>query len=172
MKTVLSHQIVDIPEDVHSKVTVEGPRGTLWRDFKHIRGELSLLAKIKKRSHVDKWLGNKELAPTGTICSSSEPNQGCYVGFLLQDNTCVILLRHQHRYSGEGSRSLSPVALSGSEAPRHFRPRLGSATGPPPPRHGGALGSEARRLALRAPRPPRPSPVLPPAPHPSVPALS
>lgn len=102
MKTVLSHQIVDIPEDVHSKVTVEGPRGTLWRDFKHIRGELSLLAKIKKRSHVDKWLGNKELAPTGTICSSSEPNQGCYVGFLLQDNTCVILLRHQHRYSGEG----------------------------------------------------------------------
>lgn len=102
MKTILSRQIVDIPEDVHSKVTVEGPRGTLWRDFKHISGELSLLAKIKKRPQVDKWLGNKELAPTGTICSSSEPNQGCYVGFLLQDNTCMSLLRSQHRYSGEG----------------------------------------------------------------------
>lgn len=62
MKTILSRQIVDIPEDVHSKVTVEGPRGTLWRDFKHISVELSLYAKIKRRLQVDKWLANKELA--------------------------------------------------------------------------------------------------------------
>lgn len=103
MKTILSRQIVDIPEDVHSKVTLEGPRGTLWRDFKHISVELSLYAKIKKRPQVDKWLGNKKMAPTGTICSSSEPNQGCYAVFLLQGNTCVSLLLHQHRYSGEGA---------------------------------------------------------------------
>ncbi|XP_037380552.1 60S ribosomal protein L9-like [Talpa occidentalis] len=89
MKTILSNQTVDIPENVDISlkgrtVIVKGPKGTLWRDFNYINVELSLLGKKKKRLQVDKWWGNrKELAATVcTICSHTQNMiKGVTLGF-------------------------------------------------------------------------------------------
>ncbi|XP_069779126.1 large ribosomal subunit protein uL6 isoform X2 [Narcine bancroftii] len=88
MKTILSNQIVDIPDSVDvtlkgRTVIVKGPRGTLRRQFNHINLELSLLGIKKKKLRVDKWWGNrKELATVRTICSHVENMiKGVTVGF-------------------------------------------------------------------------------------------
>ncbi|KAB1279423.1 60S ribosomal protein L9 [Camelus dromedarius] len=73
MKTTLTNQTVDIPENVDitlkgRTVVVKGPRGTLRRDFNHFNVELILLGK-KKRLRVDKWWGNANSSRFFSICS-------------------------------------------------------------------------------------------------------
>ncbi|KAM7155770.1 large ribosomal subunit protein uL6-like [Molossus nigricans] len=81
MKTILSNQTVDIPENVN--ITLKGPRGPLQRDFNLINVKLSLLGKEKKRLWVDKWGRNrKELATAHTICSHVQNTvKGVTLGF-------------------------------------------------------------------------------------------
>ncbi|XP_036619182.1 60S ribosomal protein L9-like [Trichosurus vulpecula] len=88
MKTILSNQAFDVPENVDISlkgwtVIVKGPRGILCRDFNHINVELSLLGRKITRLRVDKWWGNqKELATVRTICSHVQKMiKGVTLGF-------------------------------------------------------------------------------------------
>ena len=76
MKLVLASRVVKIPKTVKvavkaRKVTVEGPRGVLHREFKFRNLDIKLVGKRSLR--VDCWFGNrKELACVRTITSHIE----------------------------------------------------------------------------------------------------
>ena len=64
MKTILSSQTMDIPEGVKIKVRakiveVEGPRGKLTRNFKHLNLDFQLIENGKKLK-VDAWFGTRK----------------------------------------------------------------------------------------------------------------
>jgi large subunit ribosomal protein L9e len=73
MKIIQSTEFVDVPDNVQvfvksRIVTVKGPRGTLVRNFKHARVDITKLSKSKIQ--VEKWFGTKkEVAAVRTICS-------------------------------------------------------------------------------------------------------
>ena len=55
VKTMLSHQTVDLLENVDltlkgHMVTVKGPRGTLKRDYNHVSVELSLFGEKREEA--------------------------------------------------------------------------------------------------------------------------
>ncbi|XP_031501593.1 60S ribosomal protein L9 [Nymphaea colorata] len=63
MKTILASQTMDIPEEVTVTVKakfvkVEGPRGTLTRDFKHLSLDFQLTEGGRKLK-VDAWFGSR-----------------------------------------------------------------------------------------------------------------
>ncbi|XP_028799411.1 60S ribosomal protein L9 [Neltuma alba] len=67
MKTILSSESMDIPDGVtvkiHAKVIeVEGPRGKLVRDFKHLNLDFQLITdeEGKKKLKVDAWFGSRK----------------------------------------------------------------------------------------------------------------
>ncbi|XP_074571147.1 large ribosomal subunit protein uL6-like [Curcuma longa] len=64
MKTILSSQTMDIPEGITVKVDakiveVEGPRGKLTRNFKHLNLDFALLEGGKKLK-VEAWFGSRK----------------------------------------------------------------------------------------------------------------
>eukprot|EP01134_Creolimax_fragrantissima_P007168 CFRG7168T1 len=76
MKTILGTQVITIPEGVTCVVksrvaTVEGPRGKLVKNFKHLNVDVR---KIKSdQIRVDVWFaGRKDLACVRTVCSHIE----------------------------------------------------------------------------------------------------
>ncbi|KAL9231503.1 hypothetical protein vseg_006726 [Gypsophila vaccaria] len=67
MKTVLSSDSMEIPEDITLKVQakileVTGPRGTLTRDFKHFNLDFQITTNDdgKKILKIDSWFGRKK----------------------------------------------------------------------------------------------------------------
>ncbi|KAJ1921029.1 60S ribosomal protein L9B [Mycoemilia scoparia] len=76
MKSIVKDDIITIPEGVKvsSKariVTVTGPRGTLKRDFRHLKVDMQRIAKNKIKIVV--WHGGrKHIACVRTICSHIE----------------------------------------------------------------------------------------------------
>lgn len=67
MKTILSSETMDIPDGVKIKIKakqieVEGPRGTLTRNFKHLNLDFQLIADEdgKKKLKVDAWFGSRK----------------------------------------------------------------------------------------------------------------
>ncbi|KAK9090242.1 hypothetical protein Sjap_023419 [Stephania japonica] len=68
MKTILSSETMDIPEGVTIKVKakvieVEGPRGKLVRDFKHLNLDFQLINNAetgKQQLKVDAWFGSRK----------------------------------------------------------------------------------------------------------------
>ena len=73
MRTIISSSTVTLPDGVTAKVcahvvTVEGPRGKLVCNFRHMA--IVIKKEGKKTIKVDKWFGNrKQLAAVHTVCS-------------------------------------------------------------------------------------------------------
>lgn len=67
MKQIFASNEVAVPEGVtvsikSRKVTVEGPRGKLERDFKFIKLDLKVVGNKQKKVRAELWFGNKEAA--------------------------------------------------------------------------------------------------------------
>ncbi|KAK4777332.1 hypothetical protein SAY87_017519 [Trapa incisa] len=68
MKTILSSETMDIPDGVSIKVNakiieVEGPRGKLTRDFKHLNLDFQLIkdeATGNRKLKIDAWFGSRK----------------------------------------------------------------------------------------------------------------
>ncbi|XP_014778287.1 60S ribosomal protein L9 [Octopus bimaculoides] len=76
MKTIYADQTVNVPEGVTVKVssrrvTVTGPRGTLYRNFRHLF--ITITLPRKNLVKVEKYFGKrKELAAVRTVCTHIE----------------------------------------------------------------------------------------------------
>ncbi|XP_057483809.1 60S ribosomal protein L9-like [Actinidia eriantha] len=68
MKTILSAETMDIPDEVKIKIKakiieVEGPRGKLTRNFKHLNLDFQLItdgANGKKKLKIESWFGSRK----------------------------------------------------------------------------------------------------------------
>ncbi|CAN8246617.1 unnamed protein product [Cochlearia groenlandica] len=92
MKTILSSETMDIPEGVAIKVNakvieVEGPRGKLTRDFKHLNLDFQLIkddVSGKRQLKIDSWFGSRKASASIRTALSHVENliAGVTQGFL------------------------------------------------------------------------------------------
>ena len=88
MKPILSSNTIDIPSDVKiqvkgRKVTVTGPRGSLSRDFGHLRLDLQIIDDGKKL-RAELWFGKRKAIAAIRTCTSHITNMftGVTKGYL------------------------------------------------------------------------------------------
>merc|ERR1712146_674370 len=122
MKPVLSSQVIDIPKDVtvtfkSRKVTVTGPRGTLYREFKHLN--LSMVRLSAKKIRVDVWFGKrKNVACVRTICSHIENMiKGVRLGY--QYTMRLVFAHFPISVNHEGGKALEIRNFLGEEIQRN-----------------------------------------------------
>lgn len=104
MKTILSSETMDIPDGVKVKINakvieVEGSRGKLSRDFKHLNLDFHLMTDEetgKRKLKIDGWFGSRKTS----IANKTVLN---HAGNLIISLTkgycykiCLYLLSHQH----------------------------------------------------------------------------
>ncbi|CAL9232316.1 unnamed protein product [Arabidopsis halleri] len=92
MKTILSSETMDIPDGVAIKVNakvieVEGPRGKLTRDFKHLNLDFQLIKDEvtgKRQLKIDSWFGSRKTSASIRTALSHVDNliAGVTQGFL------------------------------------------------------------------------------------------
>ncbi|KAG7619983.1 Ribosomal protein L6 alpha-beta domain [Arabidopsis suecica] len=92
MKTILSSETMDIPDGVAIKVNakvieVEGPRGKLARDFKHLNLDFQLIKDQvtgKRQLKIDSWFGSRKTSASIRTALSHVDNliAGVTQGFL------------------------------------------------------------------------------------------
>ncbi|VYS62204.1 unnamed protein product [Arabidopsis thaliana] len=92
MKTILSSETMDIPDGVAIKVNakvieVEGPRGKLTRDFKHLNLDFQLIKDQvtgKRQLKIDSWFGSRKTSASIRTALSHVDNliAGVTQGFL------------------------------------------------------------------------------------------
>ncbi|KAL1198447.1 Large ribosomal subunit protein uL6x [Cardamine amara subsp. amara] len=92
MKTILSSETMDIPDGVAIKVNakvieVEGPRGKLIRDFKHLNLDFQLIKDEvtgKRQLKIDSWFGSRKTSASIRTALSHVDNliAGVTQGFL------------------------------------------------------------------------------------------
>jgi large subunit ribosomal protein L9e len=87
MKTILSSDTMDIPDDVKlevraKQIRVKGPRGTLTRNFKHLNLDLQIVEGGKKL-RVESWFGTRKniAAIRTTLSHISNLIKGVTLGF-------------------------------------------------------------------------------------------
>lgn len=87
MKTILASETMDIPPEVTlevkaRKIKVEGPRGKLFRDFKHLHLDFQIIEDGKKL-RVDAWFGSRKTMASIRTAISHVSNliKGVTVGF-------------------------------------------------------------------------------------------
>ncbi|CAI7819914.1 unnamed protein product [Closterium sp. NIES-54] len=87
MKTILASETMDIPKDVKleikaKKVRVTGPRGKLFRDFRHLNLDFQIVEEGTKLK-VDAWFGTRKTMASIRTAISHVQNliKGVTVGF-------------------------------------------------------------------------------------------
>ncbi|MED6161131.1 60S ribosomal protein L9 [Stylosanthes scabra] len=103
MKTILSSETMNIPDGlnikVHAKVIeVEGPRGKLVRDFKHLNLDFQLIKDENgdKKLKIDAWFGSRKTSAAIRTALSHVENliTGVTKGYRIANNNTSIEIRN------------------------------------------------------------------------------